>query len=83
MPGKWENRGRYRRALKRPNTSSTSPMQIEMASRRVEALELRVQSYSYEQIVKHLGVTKSTINETSKEHLRASALILEKAPRGQ
>jgi hypothetical protein len=75
---KRENRGRYRqRALKRPNTSSTSPKQIEMAKRRAQALELREMAYSYEQIAYHLGVTKSTIERDIQRALRG--LVIEPA----
>jgi predicted DNA-binding protein (UPF0251 family) len=77
-PKKRENRGRYRqRALKRPGTSSTSPKQIEMAKRRAEALDLRVQSYSYEEIAEHLGVTKSTIERDIQRALKE--LVIEPA----
>jgi predicted DNA-binding protein (UPF0251 family) len=77
-PKKRENRGRYRqRALKRPGTSSTSPKQIEMAKRRTEALDLRVQSYSYEEIAEHLGVTKSTIERDIQRALKE--LVVEPA----
>lgn len=77
-PGKRENRGRYRQgALKRPNTSSTSPKQIEMAKRRAEALELRLQGYTYEVIANHLGSSKSVI---AKDITRAMAdLVTEPA----
>jgi hypothetical protein len=79
-PEKRENRGRYRqRALKRPNTSSTSPKQIEMAKRRAEALELRLQGYTYEAIADHLGSSKSVI---AKDITRAMAdLVTEPAER--
>jgi predicted DNA-binding protein (UPF0251 family) len=77
-PKKRENRGRYRqRALKRPGTSSTSPKQIEMAKRRALALDLRVQSYSYEEIAEHLGVTKSTIERDIQRALKE--LVIEPA----
>jgi len=80
VPEKRENRGRYRqRALKRPNTSSTSPKQIEMAKRRAEALELRLQGYTYEAIADHLGSSKSVI---AKDITRAMAdLVTEPAER--
>jgi hypothetical protein len=79
-PEKRENRGRYRRrALKRPNTSSTSPKQIEMAKRRAKALELRLQGYTYEVIADHLGSSKSVI---AKDITRAMAdLVTEPAER--
>jgi hypothetical protein len=79
-PEKRENRGRYRqRALKRPNTSSTSPKQIEMAKRRAEALELRLQGHTYEAIADHLGSSKSVI---AKDITRAMAdLVTEPAER--
>jgi hypothetical protein len=79
-PEKRENRGRYRqRALKRPNTSSTSPKQIEMAKRRAEALELRLQGCTYEVIADHLGSSKSVI---AKDITRAMAdLVTEPAER--
>src|SRR6185437_11473186 len=78
MPTKRENRGRYRqRALKRPGTSSTSPKQIEMAKRRALALDLRVQSHSYEEIAEYLGVTKSTIERDIQRALKE--LVIEPA----
>jgi endonuclease/exonuclease/phosphatase family metal-dependent hydrolase len=51
---------RRRKGVKaRPNTCSTSPRSIRAAQRRAEALDLRVQGYTFEVIGKHLGVSKA------------------------
>ena len=51
---------RRRKGVKaRPNTCSTSPKSIRAAQRRAEALDLRVQGFTFEVIGKHLGVSKA------------------------
>jgi hypothetical protein len=53
-------RSRRRKGVKaKPNTCSTSPRSIRAAQRRAEALDLRVQGYTFEVIGKHLGVSKA------------------------
>jgi hypothetical protein len=53
-------RSRRRKGVKAtPNTSSSSPRSIRAAQRRAEALNLRVQGYTFEVIGKHLGVSKA------------------------
>jgi hypothetical protein len=55
------SKGQKRGRVPRPSTSRTSPKAILAAKRRREALQLRLQSYSYNQIAEHLKISDTQV----------------------
>jgi len=51
------------RARARPNTSHTSPRQIELQKKRAAALDFRLQGYAFHRIGKEFGVNASTAHD--------------------